>query len=30
MDGRRQETTGYDGGIQVNAQSGIETPRKVE
>ncbi|MDO8943934.1 MAG: hypothetical protein Q7U75_12170, partial [Desulfobacterales bacterium] len=28
--GRRQKTTGFDGGVQTDAQSGIETPRKVE
>jgi hypothetical protein len=30
MDGRRLKTTGCDGGVQADAQSGIETPRKVE
>jgi hypothetical protein len=30
MDEPRQKTTGCDGGVQADAQSGIETPRKVE
>jgi hypothetical protein len=30
MDERRQKTTGCDGGVPAVAQSGIETPRKVE